>query len=71
MHSKISEHLLLIPIAHGLPAVQAYLETQPDDGSLLTTDELQALARLAMRVIRTSELLLSYALTVGGQPVEN
>ena len=47
MHPKISERFLLIAVAHGLPALQAYLDVQPNDGSRLTTNELRAFARLA------------------------
>ncbi len=62
---------LLIPVAHALPALQAYLDAQPDDGSPLSAEELHALARLATRVLETSEALVRYAVAVGGRPHRN
>ncbi len=63
--------LLLIPVTYSLPAVRAYLDAQPYDGSALTEEELQALARLTERVIETSELLVDYAVALSGKPSMN
>jgi hypothetical protein len=64
-------HLLLIPVARGVPALDAYFGAHPDDGHSMTADELQALARLAARVIETSELLVRYAVAIAGTPLRN
>ncbi len=53
------------------PAVHVCVDAHPDDGSVLTRDQLQVLARLAVRVIRTSELLVHYAVALGGRLQRN
>ena len=63
--------LLLIRVAPALPALEAYFDTHRVDGPPLSMDEVGALARIATRVIETSELLVSYAVAVGGKPLRN
>jgi len=63
--------LVLIPVAPALPALDAYFDTHRADGSPLSTDEVAALARIATRVIETGELLVSYAMALGGKPALN
>ncbi len=62
---------LVIPVVHAVPAVRAYLEAQQDDGSVLRPGELQELAELTMRVVRTGELLVRYVKVIGGRPHRN
>lgn len=63
--------LLLIPVAHALPALRAHLDALPDDGSVLTRDELQALAQFAQRVIETGERLVRYGVALAGAAQQN
>lgn len=63
---------LLIPVHYAVSALQAYFDTHPDhDGLPPTRDELQAVARLATRVIATSEVLVRYAVALAGRPGRN
>jgi hypothetical protein len=62
---------LLIPVAHAVPSLCAFLDARPNEASPLTTEELQQLVRLALRVIRTGEVLLDYTLALSGRPSMN
>ncbi len=62
--------LLLIPVADGLPAVQAHLARWPND-ELPSPAELAELVVLTVRYVRASEALLAYAEAVGGRPSWN
>ncbi len=64
-------HLLLIPVANALPAVQAHLEQWSDDDAPVSAEELRELVELTVRYVRASEVLLRYAEVVGGKLSKN
>ena len=68
---RVCVRLLLTPVVHALPALQAYFEAQTDDESPLTTDQTQTLAHFVTRVLETSELVVRYAVALSGNPVTN
>jgi len=62
----MSMALLLIPLDNALPAVQVYLSARGDKP--LQPAEEQVAAQLLERCAKTGELLVAFALSVGGQP---
>ena len=63
---------LLIPVTHGLPALEAHLARWPhDDGVPPSAQELRELADLAAEFVTVSEMLLRYVLVVAGRPQLN
>jgi len=56
----------LIPLDHSLPTLQAYLGARGDKP--LDPAEVQVAAEMLERCVKTSEVLTSFALRVGGRP---
>ena len=61
--------LLLIPVEHAMPAVQAYLKDVPNDD--LNPEEAHILAELTVRYVWTRKELLGYATTLAGRVFSN
>jgi len=58
--------LLTIPLDCALPALQAYLATRGAEP--LDPGESEVVADLLERCVRTGEVLVAFALHVGGRP---
>jgi hypothetical protein len=60
--------LLLIPVIDAMPALEAYLERWPDDGTLPSDEELREFRQASARFLPASRLLVRYAMAINGRP---
>jgi hypothetical protein len=63
--------LLLISAADAMPALEAYLERWPDDGTLPSDEEVREFRDMAARFLPASRLLKGYAMAINGRPGPN
>jgi hypothetical protein len=63
--------LLLIPVIDAMPALEAYCERWPDDGSLPSPEEVREFRQIAARFLPASRLLMCYANAIHGRPALN
>jgi hypothetical protein len=60
--------LLLISVTDAMPALEAYLELWPDDGSLPSDEEVREFRQTASRFLPASRLLVRYGMAINGRP---
>jgi hypothetical protein len=63
--------LLLISVSEAMPALEAYCERWPGDGTLPSDEELRDFRQVAARFLPVSRLLVRYAMAVNGKPALN
>jgi hypothetical protein len=63
--------LLLISVTDTMPALEAYCERWPDNGSRPSDEELREFRELASRFLPASRLLMRYAMAINGRPALN
>jgi hypothetical protein len=63
--------LLLIPVADAMPALEAYCERWPDDGSPASEEELCEFREMAARFLPAVRALVRDATAVNGTPAVN
>jgi hypothetical protein len=60
--------LLLISVVDAMPALEAYLERWPDDGTHPCDEEVREFRQVAARFLPASRWLMRYAMAINGKP---